>query len=73
VKTRITRIATNFKSLQPIGEFARLIFWRPALVCSTMRMRSRSSHLRLPHSEVGWDPLRGDPRFDEIVASLAPK
>jgi tetratricopeptide (TPR) repeat protein len=20
-----------------------------------------------------WDPLRGDPRFDEIVASLAPK
>jgi TolB-like protein/Flp pilus assembly protein TadD len=27
-------------------------------------------HLRLhPH----WDPLRGDPRFDKIVASLAPK
>ena len=20
-----------------------------------------------------WDPLRGDPRFEEIVASLAPK
>jgi hypothetical protein len=20
-----------------------------------------------------WDPLRGDPRFDEIVASLAPQ
>jgi hypothetical protein len=20
-----------------------------------------------------WDPLRGDPRFDKIVASLAPK
>jgi len=20
-----------------------------------------------------WDPLRGDPRFDQIVASLAPK
>ena len=23
----------------------------------------------LPH----WDPLRGDPRFEKIVASLAPK
>jgi hypothetical protein len=23
--------------------------------------------------ESYWDPLRGDPRFDQIVASLAPK
>jgi hypothetical protein len=22
---------------------------------------------------VRWDPLRGDPRFEKIVASLAPK
>ncbi len=26
-------------------------------------------HLKLPF----WDPLRGDPRFEKIVASLAPK
>jgi hypothetical protein len=31
------------------------------------------SHARLPHCEVAWDPLRGDPRFEKIVASLAPK
>ena len=24
-------------------------------------------------SDPDWDPLRGDPRFDKIVASLAPK
>jgi hypothetical protein len=23
--------------------------------------------------DPSWDPLRGDPRFDQIVASLAPK
>jgi hypothetical protein len=23
--------------------------------------------------EPDWDPLRGDPRFEKIVASLAPK
>jgi len=23
--------------------------------------------------ETVWDPLRGDPRFDKIVASLVPK
>jgi len=27
-------------------------------------------HLKL---DTMWDPLRGDPRFAEIVASLAPK
>jgi len=25
------------------------------------------------HLHPHWDPLRGDPRFDKIVASLAPK
>jgi hypothetical protein len=24
-------------------------------------------------SILSWDPLRGDPRFEKIVASLAPK
>jgi hypothetical protein len=31
------------------------------------------SHARLPHSEVSWDPSRGDLRFEKIVAALAPK
>jgi hypothetical protein len=31
------------------------------------------SHARLPHSEVGWDPSRGDLRFEKMVAALAPK
>jgi hypothetical protein len=30
-------------------------------------------HPRPPQSEVGWDSLRGDPRFEKIVAALAPK
>jgi hypothetical protein len=25
------------------------------------------------HNDPFWDPLRGDPRFEKIVASLAPK
>ncbi len=28
------------------------------------------SHARLPHSEVGWDPSRGNLRFEKIVATL---
>jgi hypothetical protein len=31
------------------------------------------SHARLLHSEVGWDPSRGDLRFEKIVATLVPK
>jgi hypothetical protein len=30
------------------------------------------SYVRLRLHPI-WDPLRGDPRFDKIVASLAPK
>jgi tetratricopeptide (TPR) repeat protein len=34
-----------------------------------------ASHLSYGHLRLNplWDPLRGDPRFEEIVASLAPK
>jgi hypothetical protein len=28
------------------------------------------SHARLPHSEAGWDPSRGNLRFEKIVATL---
>ena len=33
------------------------------------------SHVTYGHLRLGplWDPLRGDPRFEAIVASLAPK
>jgi hypothetical protein len=31
------------------------------------------SHARPPHSEVSWDPLHDDLRFEKIVAALAPK
>ena len=34
-----------------------------------------ASHLSYGHLRLNpvWDPLRGDPRFEAIVASLAPK
>ena len=57
-------------SLTQYEKFVRLVFRRPALDCSAMRMRTQSSHARLPHSEVGWDPSRGNLRFERIVATL---
>jgi hypothetical protein len=40
-------------------------------------VRYRNSGLDLSYGDLKlmpwWDPLRGDPRFEEIVASLAPK
>jgi hypothetical protein len=40
-------------------------------------VRLPSSGLDLSYGELKlmpfWDPLRGDPRFEKIVASLAPK
>jgi hypothetical protein len=40
-------------------------------------VRCPTSGMDLSYGELKlmpfWDPLRGDPRFDEIVASLAPK
>jgi hypothetical protein len=40
-------------------------------------VRSPGSGLALSYGELKlmpfWDPLRGDPRFEKIVASLAPK
>jgi len=30
-------------------------------------------HIQKVSAQSFWDPLRGDPRFDKIVASLAPK
>jgi hypothetical protein len=43
----------------------------------TTAVRCSSSGLELSYGELKlmpfWDPLRGDPRFEKIVASLAPK
>jgi hypothetical protein len=40
-------------------------------------VRSPGSGIDLSYGELKlmlwWDPLRGDPRFEKIVASLAPK
>jgi hypothetical protein len=40
-------------------------------------VRYPTSGLELSYGELKlmpfWDPLRGDPRFEKIVASLAPK
>ena len=40
-----------------------------------LRAPTRIAHAELRRLEIAplWDPLRGDPRFEKIVASLAPK
>jgi hypothetical protein len=62
-------------------------FYRFMMVGDKKRAIDRLQHLlQIPYGSVGqpvtpallrldpaWDPLRGDPRFEQIVASLAPK
>jgi serine/threonine-protein kinase len=47
------------------------------LACKQLAKSVRSPGCRLSYGELKlmpwWDPLRGDPRFEKIVASLAPK
>jgi hypothetical protein len=43
-------------------------YWRP--VYSFIRRQGAG---REEADDPNWDPLRGDPRFERIVASLAPK
>ena len=46
------------------------------LACEQLAIASRPpSPLNYGHLKLlpFWDPLRGDPRFEKIVASLAPK
>ena len=42
-----------------------------------LRLRAPAASLMLSYGALKlfpvWDPLRGDPRFEKIVASLAPK
>jgi hypothetical protein len=41
----------------------------------TEAVKLPGSHITYGHLRLNpfWDPLRGDPRFEAIVASLAPK
>jgi hypothetical protein len=41
-------------------------------VAATLKIPGRLSYGQL-RLHPDWDPLRGDPRFEKIVASLAPK
>jgi hypothetical protein len=61
-----------------IGYFAMIAAWvgQKDLACEQLTIATRLpgplsyGQLKLlPY----WDPLRGDPRFEKIVASLAPK
>ena len=64
-----------------IKYFAIIAAWvgEKDLACEQLAtaVRSPISGLDLSYGELKlmpfWDPLRGDPRFEEIVASLAPK
>ena len=44
-----------------------------ALISNTKMGLSVSIHYGELRCDPAWDPLRGDPRFDALVASLAPK
>ena len=58
--------------------FAMIAAWTgdKDLACEQLAIAIRPP-TRLSYGELKllpfWDPLRGDPRFDKIVASLAPK
>jgi hypothetical protein len=63
-----------------IEYFAIIAAWtgEKGLACEQLEKTKRNfggwlvSYGQLKLSPV-WDPLRGDPRFEKIVASLAPK
>jgi hypothetical protein len=65
----------GLKNDQVVGD-DRCVGWR-----QRSRLRTACRRHRYPNSlSYGdlkllpwWDPLRGDPRFEKIVASLAPK
>ena len=58
--------------------FAMIAAWvgDNALACEQLAIASRTP-VRVSYGQLKlmpwWDPLRGDPCFEQIVASLAPK
>ncbi len=62
-----------------IGYFAIIAGWvgEKDLACEQLATATRLPGARLSYGQLKllpyWDPLRGDPRFEKIVASLAPK
>ena len=59
--------------------FAMICAWagEPELALEQLEAVSQNSGRSKTYGELRlnpmWDPLRGDPRFEKIVASLAPK
>jgi hypothetical protein len=70
-----------FNSMSMIKYLAMIAAWvgEKDLACEQLAtaVRCPTSGLDLSYGELElmpwWDPLRGDPRFEKIVASLAPK
>ena len=59
--------------------FAIIAAWvgEKDLACEQLTIATRLLGCQLSYGQLKlhpfWDPLRGDPRFEKIVASLAPK
>jgi hypothetical protein len=64
--------------MRVIGVLANIAAWvgDTDLACEQLALATRSRH-EISYGELKllpfWDPLRGDPCFEQIVASLAPK
>jgi hypothetical protein len=74
VEKDVTTAAASF-NISPSRQRGRA---RRSLPCSNWKLdcvlpRIAHAELRRLKTVPVWDPLRGDPRFEKIVASLAPK
>jgi TolB-like protein/Tfp pilus assembly protein PilF/predicted Ser/Thr protein kinase len=70
----------SFNGTHMIAYFAVIAAWvgEKDLACEQLAMAARLPlHITISYGRLkllpDWDPLRGDPRFEKIVASLAPK
>ena len=66
-----TVLTTTLHGVRGMGLILNLRYPR------NLRLRAPAASLMLSYGALKlfpvWDPLRGDPRFEQIVASLAPK
>ena len=68
----MSRVCERCRAKIPITQseqVALLAFWRTDLGLLDDEDEDTISHARPPHNEVSWDSLRGDPRFEKIVAA----
>jgi TolB-like protein/Tfp pilus assembly protein PilF len=69
----------SFNGAHMIEYFAMIAGWvgEKDLACEQLAIATRLPGSSLSYGQLklfpAWDPLRGDPRFEKIVASLAPK